>query len=502
MYGAYIIYEFLEKNNFDDYSTDILTDQLNDEYLILLTSLINKNNIKLSYVILIILIDISFSEKGELLFGPEEKVICNIASFLGNNRNDMNLLNLGILLIKNITYKNSLVKSVFKNYNIIQFFNEIYDKFVFDKNFMENLIICMGHFIISRFGDNNTLCSIKIIKTQLNQNIPIDLLIKYVYILYNLTFFQNQKVYEEMIKNEIQKDLMNIYPFTDNNININNKKEEKSDDNKIDFFIEDKNSQNRDCKDLRLLILKILGKMMSSENNEITQKILDSGFAKFINNVFKSTDIKIIKNAFFCLSNICAGTYGQISNLFDNDTVFEAFKIAQYVYETLDSNNKLVNSSERQVFINTFKIINKCISLIIINSLYEKIIPYIRNHNYSIIKIVLKGLQICLEDNIDNRNKDLIILILNSISKLYVYENDKDEDIIMNNSIIFSEFLEKNGFKEILDKLLINSDDNIAEAAENIYDELNYNDNNINEDINIDDIVEDNDDDNDNDDNE
>ena len=263
MYGAYIIYEFLEKNNFDDYSTDILTDQLNDEYLILLTSLINKNNIKLSYVILIILIDISFSEKGELLFGPEEKVICNIASFLGNNRNDMNLLNLGILLIKNITYKNSLVKSVFKNYNIIQFFNEIYDKFVFDKNFMENLIICMGHFIISRFGDNNTLCSIKIIKTQLNQNIPIDLLIKYVYILYNLTFFQNQKVYEEMIKNEIQKDLMNIYPFTDNNININNKKEEKSDDNKIDFFIEDKNSQNRDCKDLRLLILKILGKMMS-----------------------------------------------------------------------------------------------------------------------------------------------------------------------------------------------------------------------------------------------
>ena len=495
IYGIYIIYHFLEINNFDDNSINMLIEQLNDEYLLLLTSLLNKNNKKISYEILIILINVSFTEKGELLFGPEEKVICNIASFLGNNRNDINLLNFGILLIKNITFKNSLVKSVFQNYNIIQFFNEIYDKFIFDKIFMENLILCIGHFVNSRFGDNNIICSIKIIKTQLNSSTPNELLIKYTYILYNLVYYKNQKVYEEMTKNEIQKDLMNIYPF----INNNKQKEEKIDENKIGFFIEEKNIKNEDYRELRLLILKILGKMLNSENNEITQKILDSGFAKFINNVFKSTDIKIIKNAFICLVNICAGTYGQISNLFDNDTIFEAFKIAQYIYEALDSNNKFINSFVNDDFINTFKVINNFISLTIINSLYERIIPFIQNHDYAIVKILLKGLNIFADNNIDSSNKYLIIQILNSISKLNVYEDNKGmEDIIMKNSIDFSDFLEKNGFKEILDKLLLNSDVNIVEIADQIYEELNYNDNDINQDINIDDIVEENNEDNDN----
>ena len=488
MYGIYIIFYFLEKNNFDDISINILTDQLNDEYLLLLTSLLNKNNKKISYEILIILISISYFEKGELLFGTEEKVISNIASFLGNNRNDIILLNYGILLIKHITFKNSLVKSIFQNYNIIQFFNEVYEKFIFDKNFMENLILCIGHFVNSRFGDNNILCSIKIIKSQLNTNVPIELLTRYVYIIYNLVYYNNQKLFEEMIKNEIQIELMKIYPFTNNNKN----NEEKINENKFGFFIE-QSMENNYYKDLRLIILKIFAKMLASENNEITQKILESGFAKFLNNVFQSTDIKIIKNSFSCLSCICAGTYGQISKLFENNTIYEAIKISNYIYETLDSNNKFISSLINDDFINTFKIINNFISLTIINSLYEKIIPYVRSHNYGIVKILLKGLNYFADNNIHNNNNYLIIQILNSISKLYVYEsmNDKEE-IIMKNSTSFSDFLDKNGFKETLEKLLLNSDVNIVDTAEKIYNELNYNDNDINEDINIDDIVEEN----------
>ena len=91
-----------------------MINQINNEYLLLFSSLLNKNNKKLSYEILIILLNISYLDKGELLFGSEEKVISNIASFMGNNRTDKILLNLGILLIKNITHKNSLVRQIFQ----------------------------------------------------------------------------------------------------------------------------------------------------------------------------------------------------------------------------------------------------------------------------------------------------------------------------------------------------------------------------------------------------
>ena len=503
LYSVYIIYHFLENNKFDDYSIKILTQQLNDEYLLLLTSLLNKNDKKLSFNILTILINVSFTDEGELLFGNEEKVISNIAKFMGNNRTDINLLDFSILLIKNITYKNTLVKQIFKNYNLIQFFNEIYIKFVFDKNFMRNLILCIGHFVDSRFGDPNILCSIKIIKTQLKSNIPVETLTQYVYILYNISFYADPKIIDEMVKNEIQKDFMNIYPFNiEYDKNNNNKYEEKKKYNNNDIIIEEKENETKNYRQLSLLILKTFGKMLSLENNNIIQKIIDSGIAKFLNKVFQSTDIKIIKNAFFCLSNICGGTYGHISNLYDNDTIFEAFKVAEYVFDTLDSNNKFINSFITEDFINAFREINFAIALVIINSLYERLIPYVRNHNYAIIKVLLKGLKIFSDNNIDNKNKFLIIYILNAISKINEYEkNNDEEELIMSNLIKFPVFLEQNGFKELLGQLLLNPDENIVDVVENIYDELyddniNNNDNdddndNDNDNVNIDDIVDD-----------
>ena len=147
LYSIYIIKQFLIKNNFDEKSIKTLIEQLNDEILLLLSSLLNKNNNSLSSEILIILINISYPLEGEMLFGNEEKVITNIANFLGNNKTNINLLYYGILLIKNITSKNSLVKQILQNYNIIQFFNEIYENYLLDANFINNIILCIGHFI-------------------------------------------------------------------------------------------------------------------------------------------------------------------------------------------------------------------------------------------------------------------------------------------------------------------------------------------------------------------
>ena len=465
-----------------------MINQINNEYLLLFSSLLNKNNKKLSYEILIILLNISYLDKGELLFGSEEKVISNIASFMGNNRTDKILLNLGILLIKNITHKNSLVRQIFQNYHILQFFNEIYENFIFENNFMKNLIFCIGNFINSRFGDDNSLASIKIIKTQLNLNTPLEILVRYVYILFNLSYYNDPKVYNEMIKYNIPSILMNIYPFKKEKWKLGQNCDDKKEDDTNEISIKEKEKNERD---LSLLILKILGKMLYSENKTISDNLLNNGIGKFLNKVFQSNDIKIIKNSFFCLSNLCVGFFGQISYLYNNDTIFEAFKVAQYVYDTLDSNNKFINSFINNDFIEAFKEINFAISLIIINSLYERLIPFARNHNYAIVKILLKGLRIFPECKYKN-NKRLILYILNAISKLNEYEKNNDEEELLKNNISkYSEFLEKNGFKEILEKLMVNPDGEVADAAEKLYDILYLDKNNSDDNINIDDIIKD-----------
>ena len=89
----------------------------------------------------------SYSTKGELLFGNNENIVGNIANFLGNNKNDMVFLEFGILLIKNITFQNSYVKKTLYNFKIVEFFNEIYQKYLLNDKIMENMILCLGHFI-------------------------------------------------------------------------------------------------------------------------------------------------------------------------------------------------------------------------------------------------------------------------------------------------------------------------------------------------------------------
>jgi hypothetical protein len=82
LYGIYIINYYLKCNSYDENSINNLTQQINNEYLSLFTSLLNKGNKKLSFIILIILINVTFTKQGEMLFGEDENVMNNIATFL------------------------------------------------------------------------------------------------------------------------------------------------------------------------------------------------------------------------------------------------------------------------------------------------------------------------------------------------------------------------------------------------------------------------------------
>ena len=454
------------------------------------TLLFNKGNKRLSFGILNILINLTVTKKGEMLFGNDENIILNIATFLGKNKNDIIFLEYGILLIKHMTCKNSLVKQILVKYNIIDFFNEIYQKFVLNGEIMEDLIICLGHFIDSRFDKNkDILYSISIIKSQLNKSIPTQSLVKYVYILYNLALYKNDVIIKKMIDEDIHKTLMELFPFNEEKY-VNTKNDDKF--NYINNIeIKEKDSDEKDFQNLRLLIIKLLTKLLGIEDDGFTQKIIDSGLCLFLNKLLEFSDIKIIKNAFFCIQNICCGSYGQIAQLYDNKTIKLTLLVARNVNETLNSTNQFINNLSKKDFVTALKEIDRVFSLLIINSLFDRLIPLVEYDNYLIILLLLESFKYLDDD--DKKDNDLISLIVRAISKLLdFFKNNSDEkgdNIALNN---FIKLLEKNGFKEILGKMQYNSDEEIMIAAEKIFDEyFDINDDNNSDKININDIIED-----------
>ena len=480
-YAIYIIKYYLKSNNFDDNYLKFLTEQLNDEYLLLFSSLLNKGNKQLSFDILIILINITFTQQGELLFGKEENVINNISVFLGNNKTDNVLLGYGFLLIKHITTHNSLVKHILYKYKIIEFINDIYQMHILDSFLMDNLISCLGRFINLRFEKNkNFLGSIKIIKSQLNKNTEIFLLIKYIKILYNLAVYDDQTILKQMFDEDIYKNLLELFPFDDDYfININ--KNMKFNYINNDINIDNKEYYKEKLRDLRILILKTIGRILGVKEKKYIQKIIDFGFYQFLNQLLKLTDIKIIKYAFYCIGSICKGTFGQIKNLYDNNTISLAYIVAKKVYENI-KNNKL-NKELLEEYFKALKEIIFCFCLLILNSLNEKLIPFINSDNYFIISLLKEGLKL-FEDN--TKNETLIITIFDAFSHLLKLPNNN-----------FPLFLEQNGFKEILNKLLINSKEEIVDKAQKFYDEYFDDDIDDNTDkININDIIEENESDN------
>ena len=452
----------------------------------LFSSLLNKGNKQLAFDILIILINISYTQQGELLFGKDEDVINNISSFLGNNKTDNVLLGYGFLLIKHITTHNSLVKHILYKYKIIEFIYEIYQMHIFDSFLMDNVISCLGRFINLRFEKNkNFLGSIKIIKSQLNKNTEIFLLIKYIKILYNLAMYDDEVILKQMYEEEIYKNLLELFPFDDEHFKDVNKNNKFSSINN-DINIDDKEYYKKELKNLRIIILKTLGRILDIKDKKYIQSIIDLGFYQFLNQLLKFTDIKILKYSFYCIGSICEGTYGQIINLYDNNTISLAYIVSKNIYQSLNSKNK-PNSELLPEYFKALKNIIFCFSLLILNSLNEKLIPFINADNYFIVSLLIEGLKL-----FDDPEKDehLILIIIDALNHLLRLPN--------NNFLLF---FEQNGTKEIFDKLLLSPKESIVDKAQLFYDDYFDDgvDNNNNDKININDIIGEKEDDDDDD---
>jgi hypothetical protein len=487
LYGVYLIKKYLIKFNDNDKMIHLFLAQIDIEYMLLFISLLNKNNKKLSSEILYIFISISYPKNGEEIFLLDEKILLSISTFLGKNKNDSNLIKYGIWLIRNIIF-NDKICDIFLNYNIIAFFEEIYERHLLDNDLMRQLILCIKKIISYKFDlyQNNKnidiLClipTIKIIKTQLKPNLPPNILSSNTYQLYYLALFKSSDIFYKMTEFKIHKEVMNLYPIIiQKSIEINNKLKEIESNESKNIIIFNNNEEKKQLKidlenyiNIEIYILKMLAKIISLEDGILTQILIDSGIAQFLNFVLQSDDPKIIKNACICISNICCGTCGQVGNLYENNTFIELIKVSKNIYEALVYNSKCKDEYYK-CLIDTFREINYSFTFAIINSIYEKIIPLARYDNFFVVLLLIKGLDYLNDKKID----ECIEFILKALYKLFIYDRDeikKDGSNNNNNYINFAEFMEKNGLKESLEKLLsTNKNNRISFIAERVYNSI------------------------------
>ena len=220
-----------------------------------------------------------------------------------------------------------------------------------------------------------------------------------------------------------------------------------------------KYKEDLECYENSLLaILKIFGKLMYLDDGIVTQTLLNAGISSFLTKTLQSNDIRIIKNASFCISNICAGTYGQSSYLFNDNTLYELIKVSKNILEAIELRQ---NKDDYYLqLLDALREINFVFSLTISNTLFEKVIPFCQCENYTVILVLIKGLKYLAKE----KNEDLFQAILVAINKIILFSKDNDKNIFFN--------MEKFGLKENLEKIIITGSLSMAKKAEQIHESL------------------------------
>ena len=477
IYCIYIIKSFIAINENNNEIITNIVNQIDNELLVLITHLLIKNNKNLLYDILFILIKVSFVDKGEKLFVLDEKIILNIINCLWKNKNDLNLLSYGILLIKNITlnYEDSENKAIplFIYNKIFNLFEEIYDNNLSNNIFMINLMSCLWNLINYKLKNANDILyllpTIKIIKSQINPHLIPDLLNRYIYLFLILTSYNSSNIFYEMNNYEIHKNLiyickscLGIIENTNNQLSQNKMNENNKEIKSIDIY-----------KNICLNILKIFDKMTSLENIILRQNFIDDELAKFLNSIIQSKEVRFIKLACICIYNIISGQTMEILCLFKNNTFLELIKVSKNIFDSLNSNGQFKKEYFDELK-DIFKEINYIFSLLIINSLYEEIIKLSIYNNFTIIYILFKGIEIYSENN-----DELLELLLKAIDILIKIDKE-DKYININNNKYFSsletkedislsQILERYGMKEIIEKIKFHKNKLISQIADCIY---------------------------------
>ena len=451
LYGAYIIKNYLsEENIINEQHLNILSNQITNKILSILVNLLSKNNNKLSYVIIWILINLASTDINEEIFLKENNIIYILANYLGKIKKDEILTYRGIYLLRNISYKNINIQEILLNYNIFGYCYEIFKKYLFDNHLAHNIIKLLGNFTfeINMKFVKQYLILFDMIKSYLNKTTEVKKLNKYIMFLNNLCISDSDEIIEYFFKKEIYKNLIDVYPFYDDIINS-----------------DEENNLNK----LRILILKLFGKITSIEDkNQLNKSLIDFGIFNFFNKIIDSFEFnnnyKIIKNLLLSITNLSIDLdYPTI--LYNTGIISKLIKLGEIIYnsfkESINYNKDLIIS---------FRELCKTFSIIIKISLYKDLIPVIQCSNYLIIIFLIEGLSLF------EKKKDLIELIFEALYKLVEYDKIMEEynKNIRNDYLNddFSQIMDRNGIKNVLDNYIFDKRKDINILANKLFKKI------------------------------
>lgn len=188
------------------------------------------------------------------------------------------------------------------------------------------------------------------IKPYLNNFTEKKRLNKYLNYIYNILINDDSDdiIIEYFFENEIYKNLIEIYPFNNDIVDIN---EEKN-------FIDN----------IKVLILKIFGKILAiNDKNDLIKKLIDFGLINFLEKILSSylnpnsdfnnnNNLSILKNLFLCISNLSMEIY-YINIFYNKDIISKLIKIGNNIYNLL-KNDFNINNNNKNIF-NLIQLIKK-----------------------------------------------------------------------------------------------------------------------------------------------
>lgn len=396
----------------------------------------NTNDNQFLFTICLILINISYTMYGEELIISVESNLRYILNFINNIRGNRDMVEYAIVLIKDLTQNFPSSKKFFLDNCILTTYQSIYNTFQLDNQIIEVLITSICNLCsYSSFPDYDIYFE-KIIPITYSILSSSDFyyLNMGLYILNKLSV--RISLIDHIIECQIHLKIMQIYS-TIETMNFNVEKNEK----------------------IKLLCIKIIGNILYGDSVH-TQVMINSNIIDFLNNVLRENNLRILKTAIWSICNIANNSFGQITSLFDKDTVYYVLQIGIKIYEVMENND--YNQDKRDLLLEVLKEVCFLITSTICGSLFSMLVPFIQYKNNSIIKIICLGLEIF------QNNEELVISLMDAIHKIIAI------DYSMNNSNkrSYVELLFQFGVKEKIQRLIQNSNIKIQEKAESLFEIL------------------------------
>ena len=411
-------------------------------YLIkrLITFLVNNNDLYLMFEACWVLINVAYVNKGGEMIAEDEDNLNNILKFIIRAKEDEDILHNALWLLKNLNSSSKKAKQFFFDNYILDFFEIIYDSYPTSDIIIDDIIILLNNLNRLFKGEGKEFFKFipiltNIITTSLNITLKYKAL-NSLFLLSNRGCNVKEFIDELIAKNA---HLIVIEMYT-----------------KITQLTNDIDMM----ENIQMICVKFIGNMLFGDDVQV-QILINANVIDFLKLVLKENNVVLLKNAVWCVANIAFGPVGQIATLLKAGIIETIIQIGINSFDGI-TNHQYNDMKEENYLKDLLR--ETCFSLanVIVNSSFQMITSFINIQNCASIYLICFGLELFSD------NENLTLQILEAIKK--IVKTEDSNDISMSDTSYISILTNNCDIKSKLDRLQTNSNEKIANAAEETYE--------------------------------